>query len=174
MNCPACGGTCAQELYEGVTIDVCEKCKGVWLDQGELKQIMTLRKKVFKPSEVEAVNRLCGVNGVPKQEEARKLSCPKCSTNPMSTQNYNYSSGVIVDRCPKGCGIWLDADELEKVQMHSELWQDKLEANRERFDNLCVQVEDEADKMIKGMEQAVEPSRFKFINSVVRGLVKFD
>jgi len=174
MNCPACKGTCAQETYEGVSIDVCEKCKGIWLDQGEFEQIVSKREKVFKRSEVEAVNRLCGVNGSPKEEESRKLTCPKCNSENMKTQNYSYSSGVIIDRCPKGCGIWLDADELEKVQMYSELWQDRLEANRHRFERLCGQVEEEASQIIEDLNQAAEPSRFKFVNSVVRGLVKFD
>jgi len=174
MNCPSCQISCIQENYEGVNIDVCSSCRGVWLDQGELKEIISKREKVFKSNEVEAVNRLCGVNGVPKEEESRNLPCPKCNNKPMKTQNYNYSSSILIDRCSKGCGIWLDADELEKVQMHSELWQDKLEANRDRFTILSGQVEEDANKNWEAISKAVDPSRFKFVNSVVRGLIKFD
>jgi len=90
------------------------------------------------------------------------------------TFNYNYSSGIIVDRCKKGCGMWLDADELDKVQIHSELWQDKLEANRDRFTMLAGQVEQDARSNIDKIDEAVGPSRFRFINSMIRGLVRLD
>jgi Zn-finger nucleic acid-binding protein len=164
---------CSQENYEGVTIDVCSKCRGVWLDQGEMEQIVNRRGRIFKAQEVEAVNRLCGANGVGKPEEPRNLRCPKCGTLPMKTLQYNYSSGIMIDRCGKGCGVWLDADELEKVQIHTELWQDKLEANRERFSNLAGQVESDTRKTLDALSDATDPSRFRFINAMLRGLIKF-
>ena len=39
MKCPKCGGDLAEQDYEGVRIDVCTDCKGVWLDAGELEEI---------------------------------------------------------------------------------------------------------------------------------------
>jgi uncharacterized protein len=39
MTCPRCGGSLKQENFEGVSIDACEKCGGVWLDSGELEQL---------------------------------------------------------------------------------------------------------------------------------------
>jgi hypothetical protein len=39
MKCPKCGGDLYETTYEGVAIDVCNKCTGVWLDAGELAQI---------------------------------------------------------------------------------------------------------------------------------------
>ena len=39
MQCPRCAGTLYETTYEGITIDVCNKCTGVWLDAGELAQI---------------------------------------------------------------------------------------------------------------------------------------
>jgi uncharacterized protein len=39
MQCPRCDGTLYETEYEGVKIDVCNKCTGVWLDAGELAQI---------------------------------------------------------------------------------------------------------------------------------------
>ena len=39
MKCPKCGGDLYETTYEGVAIDVCNKCMGVWLDAGELAQI---------------------------------------------------------------------------------------------------------------------------------------
>ena len=39
MQCPRCDGTLYETTYEGITIDVCNKCTGVWLDAGELAQV---------------------------------------------------------------------------------------------------------------------------------------
>ncbi|WP_368652241.1 zf-TFIIB domain-containing protein [Ornithinibacillus sp. 4-3] len=41
MNCPVCDDIRMREVdKEGVTIDVCPQCKGVWLDRGELDKLM--------------------------------------------------------------------------------------------------------------------------------------
>jgi hypothetical protein len=39
MSCPRCGGDLIETDHDNVTIDVCNKCNGVWLDAGELAQI---------------------------------------------------------------------------------------------------------------------------------------
>ncbi|MDQ3473530.1 MAG: zf-TFIIB domain-containing protein [Acidobacteriota bacterium] len=39
MNCPRCDGSLQTNNFEGVDIDTCEKCGGVWLDSGELEQL---------------------------------------------------------------------------------------------------------------------------------------
>lgn len=41
MNCPVCEGTRMREVEkDGILIDVCPNCKGVWLDRGELDKLM--------------------------------------------------------------------------------------------------------------------------------------
>ena len=95
--------------------------------------LLKRKEQLFKASEVNGVNRLCGASGVKKEEESRHLKCPKCQQVEMKTFNYNYSSGILVDQCEKTCGLWLDAEELDKIQSHTELFRDRLEANRERF-----------------------------------------
>lgn len=37
MKCPKCGADLATGDYEGVQIDRCPECQGVWLDAGELE-----------------------------------------------------------------------------------------------------------------------------------------
>ena len=39
MRCPRCDGTLQESKVEGVSIDTCDKCGGVWLDSGELEQL---------------------------------------------------------------------------------------------------------------------------------------
>lgn len=41
MNCPICDGSRMREIEEnGILIDICPTCKGVWLDRGELDKLM--------------------------------------------------------------------------------------------------------------------------------------
>ncbi|HEX8521088.1 MAG TPA: zf-TFIIB domain-containing protein [Tepidisphaeraceae bacterium] len=40
MNCPHCNTTLNLAERQGVEIDVCPTCRGVWLDRGELDKII--------------------------------------------------------------------------------------------------------------------------------------
>ncbi|GIP26430.1 hypothetical protein J23TS9_15600 [Paenibacillus sp. J23TS9] len=41
MNCPVCEGSRMKEVEKnGILIDICPSCKGVWLDRGELDKLM--------------------------------------------------------------------------------------------------------------------------------------
>ncbi|SFB59910.1 hypothetical protein SAMN05216312_11646 [Cohnella sp. OV330] len=42
MNCPICADSRMREVEKnGILIDVCPSCKGVWLDRGELDKLMS-------------------------------------------------------------------------------------------------------------------------------------
>ena len=40
MKCPVCDVTLSISSREGVEIDFCPQCRGVWLDRGELDKIL--------------------------------------------------------------------------------------------------------------------------------------
>ena len=40
MQCPHCHVTLKMSSREGIEIDYCPKCRGVWLDRGELDKII--------------------------------------------------------------------------------------------------------------------------------------
>lgn len=40
MNCPVCNVELRMADRQGVEIDYCPKCRGVWLDRGELDKII--------------------------------------------------------------------------------------------------------------------------------------
>ena len=51
MKCPKCGGDLREEDIGNVKVDVCEDCKGMWLDAGELDLLRQVQKSggnVFK------------------------------------------------------------------------------------------------------------------------------
>ncbi|MBN8531815.1 MAG: zf-TFIIB domain-containing protein [Alphaproteobacteria bacterium] len=40
ITCPVCQGAFKEVVRDGILIDVCTQCKGVWLDRGELEKIL--------------------------------------------------------------------------------------------------------------------------------------
>lgn len=40
MNCPVCNESLLISERKGIEIDYCPKCRGVWLDRGELDKII--------------------------------------------------------------------------------------------------------------------------------------
>ena len=40
MNCPNCNGALMLSEKQGIEIDVCPNCRGIWLDRGELDKII--------------------------------------------------------------------------------------------------------------------------------------
>ncbi len=50
MNCPNCNETLVMADRQGVEIDYCPKCRGVWLDRGELDKIIERASDYTGPS----------------------------------------------------------------------------------------------------------------------------
>lgn len=52
MQCPACDVTLSISSREGIEIDFCPQCRGVWLDRGELDKVIerTLAASPAAPS----------------------------------------------------------------------------------------------------------------------------
>ena len=40
MNCPNCNVTLVMSDKQGIEIDYCPQCRGIWLDRGELDKII--------------------------------------------------------------------------------------------------------------------------------------
>ena len=40
FDCPRCGATLTMSERQGIEIDYCPQCRGVWLDRGELDKII--------------------------------------------------------------------------------------------------------------------------------------
>lgn len=53
MHCPKCGGDLAEITFQKIKIDKCTSCEGIWLDPGELEQVLaqedvTLMRRILK------------------------------------------------------------------------------------------------------------------------------
>ena len=47
MHCPKRGAKLQEERLEGVAVDICPACRGVWFDEGELPKLTEETKGIF-------------------------------------------------------------------------------------------------------------------------------
>lgn len=50
MKCPACDVTLVMSDRQGIEIDYCPQCRGVWLDRGELDKIIERSANLAPPA----------------------------------------------------------------------------------------------------------------------------
>jgi len=169
MKCPRCGSSevrpLVHEVYEGVSIDRCPACRGVWLDEGELKLILDSREMVFSAEFKTQV--LTTSNTLISDAEKKSIElCPLCGQR-MMQMNWGFTSGVIVDRCV-GHGIWFDADELERIQAFHEHWSDR---NRDEGFRKDIADQLKAEEVRFEMEQKTLDQRLSVLMGQRRGFV---
>lgn len=102
MNCPRCDSELVVENYQGIEVDRCPNCAGLWLDYGELDQ---LEDTVFDQDKLKG-------SLMPRSFQG-ELVCPKCGGR---MQRFYYRAyNLELDFCEQGHGWWLDAGEEKRV-----------------------------------------------------------
>lgn len=162
MNCPNCNTNMNQIMYEGVEIDICGGCSGVWLDSGELTSIVKTKEKTWPIEVVKKMLDSTGEKGISRHEANREILCPKCNSD-LPPANYQYNSGIIVNTCPKNHGVWLDSEEIDKIQIYMEKWDEVAEENSAKYDSILNQIEKEQKERISNLE-GQGPTSFETIN----------
>ncbi|MDD5070348.1 MAG: zf-TFIIB domain-containing protein [Candidatus Omnitrophica bacterium] len=119
MNCPKCVGKLEPIVIEGVTVDVCWACEGIWFDQGELEKVIEADSRDFKRIDINR-DSLDGeeFNQLHSSLDHKVGQCPKCSGTTFLKKE-DYPNGVTVDVCPECLGIWLDGGEILKLRNNS-------------------------------------------------------
>ncbi len=72
MNCPKCNIALSMSDRQGVEIDFCPQCRGVWLDRGELDKIIERSGLTAAPSPAAAVRPAGAPPMPPAQREYRR------------------------------------------------------------------------------------------------------
>ncbi|MSP18635.1 MAG: hypothetical protein EXR74_03590 [Bdellovibrionales bacterium] len=150
MKCVRCHSSLTPQFYESIEIDRCAKCSGAWLDAGELGKIVATPLEKFSKALI-AKTLESRKPGIPDAEIKSEEKCPKCSAA-MVAKNYAYGSGVIIDSCPQGHGIWLDANELDKIQAFKEHGDEELEENREKWHAIASDARVKAEGELKELD----------------------
>jgi Zn-finger nucleic acid-binding protein len=55
MNCPVCNVSLAMSERQGLEIDYCPKCRGIWLEKGKLDKIIERSTPTAMPEQRPAV-----------------------------------------------------------------------------------------------------------------------
>lgn len=82
-----------------------------------------------------------------------------------SSINYAYSTGVIVDRCPKCEGLWLDKDELEHIQIVIEEWEKRSPEIEAKFLPILAKIKEEREEKRKKQIDEIIAKRPKLLRS---------
>lgn len=169
MICPNCQSHLQTINYEGISIETCNKCGGEWLDDSEIGKIVRIREVRFDPDIRRAIAESTTITGVVLQDVDRDLNCPKCAGT-TDAVNYGGDTGIFIDRCTTCRGIWLDAGELEKVQMVIEGWDDALPEDLQEYGpklrDIAVKLDEADDVTISHL-----PLIGGFINSAINGIL---
>lgn len=154
LTCPRCSVDMKKIHVRNVELDLCESCEGLWFDRDEIGQVAAMGE------EEAAASPLAPSLETDKErlESPGKgdLKCPRCGSE-MYRYIYMVSSGVVVDGCEKGCGVWLDDGEIRKIIEYS------IESERA--------LDPETERMLREKLQAVKrearANEEKFIDSLV-------
>jgi len=119
MQCPYNEVELVKEMYEGVELDKCPKCRGLWLDPGELERIQNTQEVDYSSRLTAAVNADAAAYNHDRQLREQVLKCPACATI-MEKQEHGFNKWVVIDFCPGCRGIWLDEGELEALELYYE------------------------------------------------------
>ncbi len=167
MQCPQCSAPLESMEYEGALIHACNGCGGELLGGEALAHIVRERQEQFTPELRKALAERKPSFGIPEAQTERQLECPSCCT-PMTVTNYGGNSGVFVDRC-SGCGsLWLDQQELERIQVLMERWADEAPQELAKIAGKLQAARRRAEEM---SSKGFEGSRFAFVNALINRLL---
>ncbi len=117
-KCPKCTGNFKSiSVYKKFYIDKCKKCKGIWLDYGELQDLLKLDMKVLLKLETETPKE--AAKKVSDEvyyfdERRRMLQCPRCKRSLRETY-FRRDVAIWVEICDHCKGAFYDHGELTKV-----------------------------------------------------------
>lgn len=105
---PASGKPMEVVTVMGVVVDRCVDSGGLWLDAGELEQLMEAAKN-------SSASLKDFIALAPTLSGAVAVTGGKPSPITGKPMNQDKVLGVAIDRCPDSGGIWLDASELQRL-----------------------------------------------------------
>ena len=103
MNCPKCHAAMDHVRLNGIEIDRCSGCKGLWFDNGELRAMRAISDSEMLDLGLPALG--FAFNG------QHDIDCPRCQDIALLTERVNGGT-VTVEHCPQCQGSFLDAGEF--------------------------------------------------------------
>ena len=108
--CPKCDVPLFILHFKDTEIDFCHHCRGLWLDAGELESL--LKQTGANPHD--PFLHFQQQTGI--QPKGRPHLCPRCDAALHEIRvEHMGQSPLTLDKCPRGHGLWFDADELQQL-----------------------------------------------------------
>ncbi len=106
MKCPKCKiAEMLPATYEGVEVDRCPRCEGMYFDKGELEHMLVSRS-------AEGVDR-SEFTVLSDKHDMMVGRCQRCDVEMRPMVGH---AGLRIDRCPNCGGIYLDQGELAAMR----------------------------------------------------------
>lgn len=99
LTCPKCGLRMHVWESNGLTLDHCHDCKGLWFDAGELARYLARSRAHLAEAELRVA-------------EATKFLCPRCPDVHLA---HVHEDDVTLDICPRCRGLFVDVGELYEL-----------------------------------------------------------
>ena len=120
MKCPIDKIELNKQIYEGdVEIERCPQCKGVWLDAGELEEILETIENDYTEELKSIPDSVGRAYEMARSKLESERKCHNCGKS-MEKREYGYCSQIMIDVCPSCRGIWLDNGEIQALEVFFE------------------------------------------------------
>jgi Zn-finger nucleic acid-binding protein len=105
MNCPKCNTAMEKVTYEGVEVDRCTGCQGIWFDFREQQQLKNVKGAA---AGLDVGDPAAGQ----KMNEVGKINCPRDGV--LLTRMVDLKQPHIwYEACPHCYGVFFDAGEFK-------------------------------------------------------------
>jgi Zn-finger nucleic acid-binding protein len=112
--CPDCDLELELRDFNGVSLDVCTRCAGIFFDEGEVGAVHAQGEGAF--SDLDEMAR--PAEPFTADGTHRLRVCPGCQHG-MSPYRYLYASPIVLDACDKCGGLWIENGELRMMAEYS-------------------------------------------------------
>jgi Zn-finger nucleic acid-binding protein len=115
MQCPKCAAAMEAVSYEGIEIDRCTRCKGIWFDMLEHEDLKNI-------SGSEAID--IGLPALGKEHNNKhRIACPVCK-EPLIKMVVSAQPHISYEACTVCYGVYFDAGEFTdfREETFAESW----------------------------------------------------
>jgi len=108
MKCPKCKADLFTFSIDGIDLEQCDKCEGIWFSKDELRKVKDKADSDLNWLDFEIWKRTDKF-----KIKSQKYNCPDCNDK-LEALDYD-NTNIEIDYCKTCEGVWLDKGETEKL-----------------------------------------------------------
>lgn len=148
--CPQCRIIMKSHTIKGYEVDVCPQCDGMFFD---FEEILLAKQELDEAQNFENVQYGDDI----KDHPTTSYQCPSCNMT-MKEIEYEYDSGIHIDRCDSCYGIYLNKGELLQLNnyLESSVGSREAQERMKKGENILAVVEKKLGEDEKKAEKAAD------------------